>query len=265
MVKLIPKKKVAESCLSVAWEKTRSLGRNSAEADHPIKGGEARNLRMSHEELAKMLYKVQQEKKCLIVIDDIWTMRHGSLCALQQDIAYNPHKKVGLDDELIGFLHEPECLNEEQSWSYSNRKHFQGKTNQWTRYGEFREGNDGKMCRSTTGHYCLGLLATKKHLMSGIWCTEISDLLKTNGSAREAASLKILEWEVFIGKKMTCSKNSFPQLKTLLLRDGFRWDEFVTTLRELEIRWMSRAFKTSVEEDGRFLQSPTVPSIAFVN
>ncbi|KAK9035045.1 hypothetical protein V6N11_077096 [Hibiscus sabdariffa] len=82
-------------------------------------------------------------------------------------------------------------------------------------------------------------------------------------------------WEVFTGKKMTCSKNSFPKLKTLLLRglpnfqewtieegamrslsrlgisdcyklkmvpDGLR---FVTTLQELEIRWMSRAFKTN--------------------
>ncbi|KAK8569073.1 hypothetical protein V6N12_007605 [Hibiscus sabdariffa] len=99
-------------------------------------------------------------------------------------------------------------------------------------------------------------------------------------------------WEVFIGKKMTCSKNSFPKLKTLLLRglpnfqewtieegamrtlnrlgisdcyklkmvpDGLR---FVTTLQELEIRWMSRAFKTSVEEDGEdFYKVQHVPSI----
>ncbi|XP_021296636.1 putative disease resistance protein At1g50180 [Herrania umbratica] len=103
-------------------------------------------------------------------------------------------------------------------------------------------------------------------------------------------------WEVFIGKKMICSKDTFPQLKTLLLRglpnfeewtieegamptlsrlgvsdcyklkmvpDGLR---FITTLRELEIRWMSRAFKSSLEEDGEdFYKVQHVPSIVFSN
>ncbi|XWS30889.1 hypothetical protein CRYUN_Cryun23aG0029900 [Craigia yunnanensis] len=103
-------------------------------------------------------------------------------------------------------------------------------------------------------------------------------------------------WEVFTGKKMICSKDSFPQLKTLLLRglpnfeewtieegamptmsrlgisdcyklkmvpDGLR---FITNLRELEIRWMSRAFKSSLEEDGEdFYKVQHVPSIVFLN
>ncbi|XVF71280.1 hypothetical protein PTKIN_Ptkin12aG0024300 [Pterospermum kingtungense] len=103
-------------------------------------------------------------------------------------------------------------------------------------------------------------------------------------------------WEVFIGKKMICSKDSFPQLKTLLLRglpnfeewtieegampnltrlgisdcyklktvpDGLR---FATNLRELEIRWMSRAFKSGIEEDGEdFYKVQHVPSIVFLN
>ncbi|KAK8569076.1 hypothetical protein V6N12_007608 [Hibiscus sabdariffa] len=83
-------------------------------------------------------------------------------------------------------------------------------------------------------------------------------------------------WEVFIGKKMTCFKNSFPQLKTLLLRglpnfqewtieegamptlnrlgisdcyklkmvpDGLR---FITTLRELEIRQLWSAWNANI-------------------
>ncbi|KAG4120780.1 hypothetical protein ERO13_D11G165000v2 [Gossypium hirsutum] len=103
-------------------------------------------------------------------------------------------------------------------------------------------------------------------------------------------------WEVFMGKKMTCSRNSFPQLKTLLLRGLSNFDEwkieegamptlsrlgisdcyklkmvpdglrFVTTLREVEIRWMSRAFKSSIEEDGEdFYKVQHVPSIVFLN
>ncbi|KAB2057439.1 hypothetical protein ES319_A11G169000v1 [Gossypium barbadense] len=103
-------------------------------------------------------------------------------------------------------------------------------------------------------------------------------------------------WELFMGKKMTCSRNSFPQLKTLLLRGLSNFEEWkieegamptlsrlgisdcyklkmvpdglrlVTTLREVEIRWMSRAFKSSIEEDGEdFYKVLHVPSIVFLN
>ncbi|GLT70831.1 hypothetical protein SLA2020_428870 [Shorea laevis] len=103
-------------------------------------------------------------------------------------------------------------------------------------------------------------------------------------------------WEVFVGKKMVCSREGFPQLKTLLLRGLPNLEEwtveegampslarlgisdcyklkmvpeglmFITTLKELEIRWMTRAFKSLLQEDGEdFYKIQHVPSIVFLN
>ncbi|KAL0011833.1 hypothetical protein SO802_006941 [Lithocarpus litseifolius] len=109
--------------------------------------------------------------------------------------------------------------------------------------------------------------------------------------------LRVLRgWEAFIGKQMVCSKKGFPQLKSLLFRglpnlqewtmetgamlslgrleitdcnkletvpDGLK---FVSTLQELEIRWMRRAFKHSLEGGGEdFYEVQQVPSITFLN
>ncbi|XP_061365980.1 probable disease resistance RPP8-like protein 4 [Gastrolobium bilobum] len=94
-------------------------------------------------------------------------------------------------------------------------------------------------------------------------------------------NLKFLSgWEMFVGKKMVCSQNGFPQLKVLLLRglpnleewtvenqampDLYRLDisdcnklktvpnglRFVAGLRELENTWMPNSFKTRLGTAG---------------
>lgn len=110
-------------------------------------------------------------------------------------------------------------------------------------------------------------------------------------------NLKFLSgWEMFVGKKMVCSPNGFPQLKVLLLRglpnleewvvenqamphlyrlsicdcnklksvpDGLK---FVAALRELEIRWMPKSFKTGLGTSGEnYHKVQHVPSIVFLN
>ncbi|KAM3700966.1 hypothetical protein ACJW31_05G138000 [Castanea mollissima] len=109
--------------------------------------------------------------------------------------------------------------------------------------------------------------------------------------------LRVLRgWEAFIGKQMVCSEKGFPQLKSLLLRGLPNLQEwtveagampslcrleitdcnklvtvpqglkFVSTLKELEIRWMPRAFKHRLEEEGDdFYKVEHVPSINFLN
>ncbi|GLU10926.1 hypothetical protein SLE2022_277020 [Rubroshorea leprosula] len=95
---------------------------------------------------------------------------------------------------------------------------------------------------------------------------------------------------------MVCSRKGFPQLKTLLLRGLPNLEEwtveegampslaclgisdcyklkvfleglmFITTLKELEIRWMTRAFKGLLQEDGKdFYKIQHMPSIVFLN
>ena len=110
-------------------------------------------------------------------------------------------------------------------------------------------------------------------------------------------NLKFLNgWDMFVGKKMACSPNGFPQLKVLVLRglpnlhqwtiedqampnlyrlsisdcnnlktvpDGLK---FITTLRELEIRWMPKSFKTRLGTAGEdYHKVQHVPSIVFLN
>lgn len=103
-------------------------------------------------------------------------------------------------------------------------------------------------------------------------------------------------WEAFVGKKMVCSKQGFPKLKSLILRGLPRLEEwtveagamsclhhlgilacsklksipdglkFVTTLQELELRWMPIAFKHRLEEKGEdYSNVKHVPSIVFLN
>ncbi|GKU97377.1 hypothetical protein SLEP1_g10526 [Rubroshorea leprosula] len=90
-------------------------------------------LRMRDEDLAKKLFKVQKEKKCLIVIDDIWSTEAWSTlsAAFPNETASGSkvllttrNKESALIADQEGFVHEPDCLNEEKSWELFQRKAF---------------------------------------------------------------------------------------------------------------------------------------------
>ncbi|KAK7340675.1 hypothetical protein VNO77_21385 [Canavalia gladiata] len=128
-----------------------------------------------------------------------------------------------------------------------------------------------------------------------LWgCRLVEDPMVTLGELR---NLKFLSgWEMFVGKKMECLQNGFPQLKVLLLRglpnleewtienqampnlqrlsisdcnklkmvpDGLK---FAGNLQELEVRWMPKSFKTRLEVAGDdYHKVQHVPSILFLN
>ncbi|KHN14022.1 Putative disease resistance RPP8-like protein 4 [Glycine soja] len=128
-----------------------------------------------------------------------------------------------------------------------------------------------------------------------LWgCRLVQDPLVT---LEKLLNLKFLNgWDMFVGKKMACSPNGFPQLKVLVLRglpnldqwtiedqampnlyrlsisdcnnlktvpDGLK---FITSLRELEIRWMPKSFKTRLGTAGEdYHKVQHVPSIVFLN
>jgi ATP:corrinoid adenosyltransferase len=48
----------------------------------PTKDERDQILKMMHEELAKKLNQVQQEKRCLVVLDDIWSTEAWDLLSL---------------------------------------------------------------------------------------------------------------------------------------------------------------------------------------
>lgn len=89
-------------------------------------------LSMRDDELAKRLYKVQQEKGCLIILDDIWSNEAWDiLCPAfplkntRSKIVFTSRRKdIALHVDPEGLLHEPRFLNEGESWELFQRKAF---------------------------------------------------------------------------------------------------------------------------------------------
>ncbi|GMY05647.1 putative disease resistance protein At1g50180, partial [Fagus crenata] len=82
-------------------------------------------LNMLDDELAKELHQVQQNRKCLVVLDDIWTIQawrdlHAAIPitedAQSKIMLTSRNRDVALHVAPQGFLHVPTCLNEERSW-----------------------------------------------------------------------------------------------------------------------------------------------------
>ncbi|GLT70824.1 hypothetical protein SLA2020_428810 [Shorea laevis] len=132
-------------------------------------------LRMRDEDLATKLFKVQKERKCLIVIDDIWSTEAWSTLSaafLSQTASGSKmllttrNKEVALIADQEGFVHEPDCLNEEKSWELFQRKAFPRRGDSDFRINKDRE----KVGREMVGS-CAGLpLAIV--VLGGLFATE---------------------------------------------------------------------------------------------
>ena len=88
---------------------------------------------MADGEISKALYNLQKEKRCLVVLDDIWT-------TLTWDCLKSAFPNVRSDSKLLfttrkrdvashadrnSFLHEPKCFDANQSWElFANKAQF---------------------------------------------------------------------------------------------------------------------------------------------
>ncbi|KAG2403996.1 putative disease resistance protein [Vigna angularis] len=88
--------------------------------------------KMKDDELARKLFKVQQEKKCLIILDDIWSNEAWDILSpafpsqnTRSKIVFTSRNKdISLHVNPEGLLHEPSCLNAEDSWALFKKKAF---------------------------------------------------------------------------------------------------------------------------------------------
>ncbi|KAF4359243.1 hypothetical protein F8388_005352, partial [Cannabis sativa] len=90
---------------------------------------------ISDDELAKELYNFQKQKKCLVVLDDIWTtttwdlLKHAFPTNIQGDTLHSKillttrNKDVALHADQHGFIHQPHLLNDEESWELFHKKY----------------------------------------------------------------------------------------------------------------------------------------------
>ena len=99
----------------------------------PTKDERDQILKMRDEELAKRLNQVQKEKRCLVILDDIWSKEAWGLLSpgfpLGQEsrskiLLTTRNREVALRIDPSGFPHEPGFLNEEQSWELFQKKAF---------------------------------------------------------------------------------------------------------------------------------------------
>ena len=91
---------------------------------------------MRDEELAKKLYQVQVEKRCLVVLDDIWSAdtwnklrpafpNERSLSVVGSKILLTTRNKdVALHIDPTCYIHTPSCLDEDESWELFQKKAF---------------------------------------------------------------------------------------------------------------------------------------------
>ncbi|KAL7209919.1 hypothetical protein ACSBR1_031479 [Camellia fascicularis] len=120
--------------ISQQWERKDVLQRILTKLI-PEKSGQI--VTMIDDQLVKLLYQVQQEKKCLVVLDDIWSS-HAWECLSPAFPQGNPmgskiivttrKKEVVTSMDPSGFVLEPKCLSPDESWKLFEKKAF-SKTN----------------------------------------------------------------------------------------------------------------------------------------
>lgn len=89
---------------------------------------------MREEELAKKLYQVQIEKRCLVILDDIWNAEtwntlspafpNGRGESGSKILLTSRNTDVALHVHPMCLLHQPRCLNEGDSWELFQKKAF---------------------------------------------------------------------------------------------------------------------------------------------
>ena len=81
-------------------------------------------LTWDDDKLVENLLEIQQRKKCLIVLDDIWTTdawdsiksAFTTETSVSKLMLTSRNVEVAVHVNAAGFIYQPECLNAEQSW-----------------------------------------------------------------------------------------------------------------------------------------------------
>ncbi|THG11781.1 hypothetical protein TEA_015159 [Camellia sinensis var. sinensis] len=95
-----------------------------------VPGSENAVVKMRNEELFEQLYEVQQRKKCLVVLDDIWSIEawkslkpafpNGNTGS--KILLTTRNKTLPSQIDPYHIFHEPPCLNDKESWDLLQKK-----------------------------------------------------------------------------------------------------------------------------------------------
>ncbi|XP_027066446.2 inactive disease susceptibility protein LOV1-like [Coffea arabica] len=168
------------------------------------------------EELVRQLFQIQQNKKCLVVLDDIWATEPWE-CIKQafpirndgsKILVTSRNKDVALHIDPSGFHHQPRFLSDSESWQLLQRKALRGRF-----HGEHEDlkklENLGKEMVKACGGLPLavivlsGTLATKKDLNE--WAT-----VNRNIKAHLGRGNNLINEEGNLHKILALSYNDLP-------------------------------------------------------
>ena len=73
----------------------------------------------------KRVYQIQEEKECLVILDDIWSTEAWEHKASNSKIVITTQNKaVASHADPRAFLYQPKCLTDDESWELLRKKAF---------------------------------------------------------------------------------------------------------------------------------------------
>ncbi|XP_050262435.1 putative disease resistance protein At1g50180 isoform X3 [Quercus robur] len=211
--------------------------------------------KLTDAEIVEKLREVQLQKKCLVIIDDIWDIETWNSLRDAFPLKYigskilltSRNKQVSLHADTEGFLYELQTLNKERSWELLEKIAISRIKDCVTNTNKPNIEKIGKEMIEYCGGLPLaitvlgGLLATKQTL------DEWEDVLK------HIKSYIFKEDDLRVNKVLSLSYNDLPcHLKPCFLYLGHFPEDFEIPTEELIQMWMGEGFipQISHEEDG---------------
>ncbi|KAL3505955.1 hypothetical protein ACH5RR_031337 [Cinchona calisaya] len=238
-------------CISQQWQ-TRDILQGILISFLPNKRGEIENWR--DDELVEQLVRIQKERKCLVVLDDIWSTDAWECIKVafpirkkrNKILLTTRNKDVATTIGPNGFHHEQRSLTDDESWELLQRKALRGRPREEDQDVRYLEDLGKKMIKFCGGLPLAvvvlgGLLATKHS--SKEW-----DVVYRNCKSYLGKGERIQQHQEEVQKVLALSYNDLPyKLKPCFLYlSGFFEDEEI----EIEILyhlWISEGM-VSIED-----------------
>ena len=89
--------------------------------------------KMSDDEVVKRVYQIQEEKKCLVILDDVWSTEAWERlrpafplhkASNSKIVITTRNKAVASHADPRAFLYQPKCLTDDESWELLQKKAF---------------------------------------------------------------------------------------------------------------------------------------------
>ncbi|KAM7488974.1 hypothetical protein LguiB_026458 [Lonicera macranthoides] len=149
----------ASVCISQKWEKTDVLKGILIKLISADEQKKKEIKEMIEDDLARELFQIQQQKKCLVVLDDIWNndvwnaLRQAFPCGYtgSRILLTSRMKQVACHIDPNAFLHPLRLLNTEESWQLLVKKAFPGRRDTEPRVETQMEKKGREMLRQCGG------------------------------------------------------------------------------------------------------------------